>query len=240
MAVAVVQTSTGYQVATNVGSVTSSLTPASGNLLVAFLTVNNSTGAATMADANYTWASAIISTGGNLGPLVAGWVFVTTATANTLVSATGTYGLTAGTGGRSRLNIIELSGHNGYGVTTATFATAAATLLTVNIVTTSSGMAILTGHHSNTLETNLPATFSGLGSFSTSGPAIAFNWSYNATLGAAGTYAVQWGANPGTSMDRRRITVLEIIPAVTVTFNYNLLEHRVMRGAGRGLMRGVA
>lgn len=240
MAIAVVQTSTGYQVATNVGSVTTSLTPSSGGLLVAFLTINNSTGPATMVDANYTWVGVVTSTVGAAGPFEAGWIFVTTATANTLVNATGTYGLNAGTGGRSRLNIVEMSGHNGYGVTTSTISTAAATLLAVNLVTTSSGMAILTGQHSNTLETNLPTTYSGLGSFSTGGPVIAFNWSYNTTLGGAGTYAIQWGANPGTSMDRRRITAIEIIPSVTVTFDYNLLEHRVQRGVGRGMMRGVA
>ena len=240
MTVSVVATFTAYQANTNTGSIALSFTPTAGNLLVGFLTIANSTGPATIVDSNYTWVGVMTNTSGASAPMDHAWVFITTATAATQIDATGSYSLNAGTGGRSRLNVFELGNHAGYGSVVSTFSSASTTLLSVNIVTTANNAAVVTGHHSNTLETNKPATFTGYGSYSTSGPALSFNWAANPDMGVAGTYAVQWGSNPGTSMDRRKTTAVVILPSATVTFDYNLLEHRVMRGAGRGVMRGVA
>ena len=238
--VALVQTVSGTQVATNVGSITASLTPSAGNLMIAVFTQNRGTGPVAFTGGDVTWTELINSTAALSNPDERAFMFGATATAATAVSVDGSYTLSTGSGGRSIVFVHEVSGHSGFGSVIATGTIASSTLRSVTIVTTAASAAILTSHHGATLEGNEPTTFTGLGSAVLGAPVVAMNNAVNTAIGVAGTYVVEWGADPGTSIALRRILAVVIVPAATVTFNYSNLEHRVMRGAGRAVMRGVA
>lgn len=238
MAVATVQTVSATTQATNASSLSATLTPGVGSLLLAWLMVARGT-SATFTGGSVTWTEI-----GSL-PNSAGSVFLwgATATAATALSVEGSY-VAAVTDGKSILVVTELSGHIGWGVATATSVTGNTTLGSVTLTTTSANAAIYTceGVGTAIIEGNEPVGYTVeyegtvLGAAGDYGHAVAST----ADAGVAGAKVITWGTSPGTTIGGRRILVVEVKPSVTVTFNYNLLEHRVMRGAGRGVMRGVA
>lgn len=242
MAITITQNVVGTQTTTATGSYSltaTSFTPASGDLMVAFVTIFDAvTGVATCTGGDVSWNLLAEEDGTALNR--DGFVFGATATAATAVVVQVDYSATA-TGGYAFGRALVLQGHAGFGSITTTFVDAATTLV-VGTLNHTANSAVLTGHHSNQPETNLPTTFTGAGSLTSpaAGGTVSMNVSYNLDIGASGTASIQWGTNPGTSMTRRRVTMIEVLPAATVTFNYGLLEGIVQRGVSRGVGRGVA
>ena len=243
MTAAIVQTVVATTTSTAAASLSAAITPASGNLLVAYLTITLATGTVTFTVGDVVWS--FINEIPSSGTVVQVSAWSAIPTASTAVSVDVTYTGSGGTGGKAALTVSEFTLHNGVGVSTIGTVAGASTLISVPLVTTSANAAILTSHGAPnaTLEGNLPTGYSSLAGDSVLGAGNDFSYQLAGTSdgGAAGTHTVQWGANPGTSIPGgRRVIAIEIIPAATVSFNYNLLEHRVMRGAGRAVMRGVA
>ena len=248
MAITVSQNQAGTQTTTASGSYSvsaTSFTPASGDLMLAYVTIFDAAdGSAVCTGGDVAWTLVANEDGtGSVGLANRdGFVFRSTATAATaVVVSCGYTALT--TGGYAYIRALALQGHGGVGSVFATSTDANSTLF-IGSVSHSASSAIFASHHTTQPDGNLPTTFTGAGSMSSALAGaigtIALNIAYNLDIGASGTETVQWGTTPGTTVARRRYFLVEVLPAATVTFNYNLLEHRVMRGAGRGLMRGVA
>ena len=241
MAITVSQNQAGTQTTTASGSYSvaaTSFTPASGDLMLAYVVVFDAlTASATCTGGDVTWTKLLDEDGDGLRDCFA---FGATATAATAVVVSVGYSASA-TGGWAYVRALALQGHGGFGTVTSTAANTNTTLI-VGTIPNAASSAVFAGYGATQPDGNLPTTFTGAGSMSTqvAGGTVSLNISYNLNVGASGTATIQWGQNPGTTVSRRRLLLVEVLPSATVTFNYNLLEHRVMRGAGRGLMRGVA
>ena len=242
MAITVSQNQAGTQTTTASGSYSvsaTSFTPASGDLMLAYVTIFDClTGSAVCTGGDVTWTKLLDEDGDGLRDSFA---FGATATAATAVVVSVGYSASA-TGGWAYVRALAIQGHGGFGTVTSTAANTNTTLI-IGTIPNSASSAIFAGYGATQPDGNLPTTFTGAGSMSTvaGGGTVSLNIAYNLDIGASGTASIQWGVTPGgTTVSRRRLLMVEVLPSATVTFNYNLLEHRVMRGAGRGLMRGVA
>ena len=243
MAITVSQNQAGTQTTTASGSYSvaaTSFTPASGDLMLAYVGIFDClTGSASCTGGDVTWTKLLDEDGS--GGLRDGFAFGATATAATAVVVSCGYSASA-TGGYAFIRAFAIQGHGGFGTVTSTFVETNSSLV-VGTIPHGASSAIFAGHVSSQPDSILPTTFTGAGSLSSlsvAGGTLAHYVAHNLDIGASGTASVQWGTVPGTLVARRRLMLIEVLPTATVTFNYNLLEHRVMRGAGRGLMRGVA
>ena len=242
MAITVSQNQAGTQTTTASGSYSvsaTSFTPASGDLMLAYVGIFDClTGSAVCTGGDVTWTKILDEDGS--GGLRDGFAFGATATAATAVVVSCGYSASA-TGGYAFIRAFAIQGHGGFGSAVSTFVETNSSFI-VGTIPNSASSAIFAAHVSSQVDPVLPATFTGAGSLSSAvaGGTVALYVAHNLDIGASGTASVQWGTNPNTLVARRRLLLVEVLPSATVTFNYNLLEHRVMRGAGRGVMRGVA
>ena len=228
------------------GSITlATATSTSGNILFAGVLVYNSTSTPPMDfTSTLAWGLAASGSSGVNNPDNGLWAATSTGGTNTFQS----FYTADATGGQSCLILTEFAGHNGTGVTYNTATTTGnSQWLAGSIVTTSNNSAVVA--YAYCRGANLDTRFTGSGfalatarGSTAGGSGVVLHAFYNVDVGAAGTYTFGWGnAGSGTNLTSRMLFLVEIKQNVVAgTFDYNLLEHRVMRGAGRGLMRGVA
>ena len=244
MAVGSVQTTSTVN-NSSVGSqgLLTTFTSTSGNLLLAAMSVFNSTSSPPIVfTSTLTWAEVL--TGSNGIRDYALWRSTSTGGTMTLI---GEYTADA-TGGMNVMVVTEISGHNGLGVVySTTTASGNSQALVGSIVPTSDNSAIYAFMYARGNATDTRFTASGFAfatarAASAAGNAVVLHVWVNLDIGPAATVTGTWGSGgAGTFLGDRMMFWVEVKQNVVAgTFNYNLLEHRVMRGAGRGLMRGVA
>ena len=246
MAVTFVASTSTVVNATASGSITlATATSTSGNLLFAGVSVFLSTSTPPMDfTSTLTWGLAASGSVSGTSPDNGLWAATSTGGTNTFQS----FYTADATGGQSILVLTEFAGHNGTGVVYSTgTGTGNTQALNGSIVTTSANSAVVAYMFGRGAGLDQRATASGFSlatvrASSAGGSALMSAVFYNADIGSAGTYTFTWGnAGSGTNLAARMMFLVEIKQNVVAgTFDYNLLEHRVMRGAGRGLMRGVA
>lgn len=216
-----------------------SWTPGNGSIILAGITVRALTGAYTITGGGLTWTE-LLQTGSANDVRMVVW---SATGGGGVMTAEASYTASGAISGKSLFIIAEVGAHNGVGSIAGTTTAGATTLVVGTAVTTSnnSGIFIFTGNRAGSdllFDANYTVQTSMVNSASGYTLAAAL-WS-DTDADAAGSRTVQWGQNPGTSITSRAMVMVEIKQALSGGFDYNLLEARVMRGAGRGVMRGVA
>ena len=219
-------------------------TSTTGNLILVGVGVRNSTSSPLIgiSGGGLTWT--VISTGSAVASTLDYGVWYATSDGNAMTISASYTG--DSTGGNSIIVATEVTQHSGIGVTYTTATTTGnTTLLSGSLVTTSNNSGVWVFNAGRALGTGTDAVITAGFSLVTAQsstaivPNVTVTVAQDDDVGAAASIPFAWGTSPGINVPARIMVMAEIKPA-TVTFNYNLLEHRVMRGAGRGVMRGVA